>query len=285
VEPEICPPSSARVIRATSVDVVWVLGVERLFQLLGAVQVELLLRLHKAKKKFIWSKGAKEAMEGSDFTASIEFHSLLKILLISPVRMEVFSEETCGRLRLAKIMNAFMGRFGVPSAFNDCDVSDALGSSVRNKRTSGHCLLGKNLMGSFLLLTIHVRLMFAGIWVLQVALPVVRGGIWIALAKGGVARERVQFHTDRGLQGLLREIFEAAHFSALFNYFNTAIESEDGGDWTGTSIETWVVFCNFGDDGGRRIEGGAVVWADSNGRGDDRAAAAVSESGWQRAPV
>lgn len=49
----------------------------------------------------------------------IEFHSLLRILLISPVRIIWFAAETCGRRLRAKIMNAFMGRFGVPSVLRD----------------------------------------------------------------------------------------------------------------------------------------------------------------------
>ena len=45
------------------------------------------------------------------------FHSLLRILLTSPVRIIWFAADICGRRFRAKIMNAFMGRFGVPSAF------------------------------------------------------------------------------------------------------------------------------------------------------------------------
>jgi hypothetical protein len=51
-------------------------------------------------------------------TGGIEFHSLLRILLISPVRIDWFSAETCGRRRRAKIIKAFIGRLGVPSAFS-----------------------------------------------------------------------------------------------------------------------------------------------------------------------
>jgi hypothetical protein len=50
-------------------------------------------------------------------------HSLLRILLISPVRIDWFAAETCGRRRRANIMNAFIGLFGVPSAFSVCDVN------------------------------------------------------------------------------------------------------------------------------------------------------------------
>lgn len=46
-------------------------------------------------------------------------HSRDRILLISPVRMAWFAAETCGLLRLAKIMNAFIGRRGVPSVLRD----------------------------------------------------------------------------------------------------------------------------------------------------------------------
>jgi len=52
------------------------------------------------------------------FTGGIDTHSLLRILLISPVRIDWFCADTCGRLRRANIMKAFMGRFGVPSALS-----------------------------------------------------------------------------------------------------------------------------------------------------------------------
>jgi hypothetical protein len=55
---------------------------------------------------------------------SIAFHSLLRILLISPVRIIWFAAETSGRLFLANIMKAFMGLLGVPSAFNDCEINE-----------------------------------------------------------------------------------------------------------------------------------------------------------------
>lgn len=88
---------------------------------------------------------------GSQFiiTACMVFHSLLRILLISPVRIEWFAAETCGRRRRANIMNAFIGLFGVPSAFSVCDVSvefssEALLSGLRcciGERTDHRCPL------------------------------------------------------------------------------------------------------------------------------------------------
>ena len=59
----------------------------------------------------------------------METHSLLSNLLISPVLIAWFSEETCGRLRRAKIINAFIGRLGVPSALRVWEVKAALASS------------------------------------------------------------------------------------------------------------------------------------------------------------
>lgn len=67
---------------------------------------------------------------GERLTGGIEFHSLLRILLISPVRMDWFSAESCGRRLRAKIMNAFIGRFGVPSALSVCAVK-LVSSSAR----------------------------------------------------------------------------------------------------------------------------------------------------------
>jgi len=52
-------------------------------------------------------------------TMSIAFHSLLRILLISPVRIIWLAADTSGLRLRAKIMNAFIGRFGVPSASRD----------------------------------------------------------------------------------------------------------------------------------------------------------------------
>ena len=63
------------------------------------------------------------------FTLGIETHSLLNNLLISPVLIAWFSVETCGRLRRAKIINAFIGRLGVPSALRVWEVKAALASS------------------------------------------------------------------------------------------------------------------------------------------------------------
>ena len=60
-------------------------------------------------------------MEG--LTRFIEVHSLLRILLISPVRIIWFAAETWGLLLRANIMNAFMGRLGVPSALRVCAVN------------------------------------------------------------------------------------------------------------------------------------------------------------------
>lgn len=60
---------------------------------------------------------------------SIEFHSLLRILLTSPVRIIWFAADIWGRRFLAKIMNAFMGRLGVPSALRVWDVRAWYGSS------------------------------------------------------------------------------------------------------------------------------------------------------------
>lgn len=54
---------------------------------------------------------------------SMVFHSLLRSLLISPVRIIWFSADTCGRRLRAKIMKAFMGLFGVPSELRVCAVS------------------------------------------------------------------------------------------------------------------------------------------------------------------
>jgi len=54
----------------------------------------------------------------------MDVHSLERIFEISPVRIDWFSDETWGRRRRAKIMNAFMGRFGVPSALRVWEVSE-----------------------------------------------------------------------------------------------------------------------------------------------------------------
>lgn len=71
----------------------------------------------------------KQSITYVPITEGIVTHSLLSILLISPVRIAWFSAETCGRLRRANIMNAFIGRFGVPSALRVCDVNAVFGSS------------------------------------------------------------------------------------------------------------------------------------------------------------
>ena len=89
-----------------------VFRIERVFELFGLFKVELFFMLeayeNELRAKQIWGV----------FTAGIETHSLLNNLLISPVPslIALFSEETCGRLRRAKIINAFIGRLGVPSA-------------------------------------------------------------------------------------------------------------------------------------------------------------------------
>lgn len=57
-------------------------------------------------------------------------HSLLRILLISPVRIAWFSAETWGLRLRAKIINAFIGRFGVPSAFSVWLVSASESSKI-----------------------------------------------------------------------------------------------------------------------------------------------------------
>ena len=55
---------------------------------------------------------------------SIAFHSLLRILLISPVRIIWFAADTSGLRFRANIMKAFIGRLGVPSALRDCAISE-----------------------------------------------------------------------------------------------------------------------------------------------------------------
>lgn len=70
-------------------------------------------------------------------TSGICVHSLESILLISPVRMLWFAAESWGRRRRAKIMNAFMGRFGVPSALRVWAMSAALGSASSRRYVSG----------------------------------------------------------------------------------------------------------------------------------------------------
>jgi hypothetical protein len=50
---------------------------------------------------------------------SIAFHSMLRILLISPVRIIWLAADTSGLRFRAKIMKAFRGRLGVPSALRD----------------------------------------------------------------------------------------------------------------------------------------------------------------------
>jgi hypothetical protein len=57
-------------------------------------------------------------------------HSFERTLEISPVRSAAFVAEISGRRLRAKIMNAFIGRLGVPSALSVCAVSGAVGSSA-----------------------------------------------------------------------------------------------------------------------------------------------------------
>lgn len=73
-------------IRAPTIDIVGILGIESFFQFLGSVEVKLFfgLILVRIEEMIIMIK----------LTAGIEFHSLLRILLISPVRIDWFSEET-----------------------------------------------------------------------------------------------------------------------------------------------------------------------------------------------
>ena len=47
---------------------------------------------------------------------SIAYHSLLRILLISPVHIIWFMVDTSGLRLRAKTIKVFMGRLGVPSA-------------------------------------------------------------------------------------------------------------------------------------------------------------------------
>ena len=55
---------------------------------------------------------------------------------MSPVRIIELAAEIWGRRFLAKIMKAFMGRFGVPSALRVWDVSARWGSSARTSGAS-----------------------------------------------------------------------------------------------------------------------------------------------------
>lgn len=115
-----------RVVGPSSVDIVRIAAVERLFEMFRLVEVELLVVLVGMT---CLRHGMGKERKGL-LTGAILFHSLLRILLISPVRIDWFSAETWGRRLRAKIMNAFIGRFGVPSAFNVCEVKDEPDSSV-----------------------------------------------------------------------------------------------------------------------------------------------------------
>ena len=120
----------ARVVRPSAVDVVGILGIEVVLQLLGLVEVELLLRLECGAWR-VSMRAREKVQAGCIQTISIEFHSLLRILLTSPVRIIWLAAEIWGLRLRAKIMNAFMGRLGVPSALSVCDVSAWYGSSAR----------------------------------------------------------------------------------------------------------------------------------------------------------
>jgi hypothetical protein len=56
---------------------------------------------------------------------SIAFHSLLIILLISPVRIIWLAADTSGLRFREKIMKAFRGRLGVPSALRDWAIRES----------------------------------------------------------------------------------------------------------------------------------------------------------------
>lgn len=149
----VCASFPARVVRSPAVHVVRVLRVEVVLQLLRLVEVELLLVLlsfvdfefrvflkssHESKdqkERIREEKSQTKERRESQYivqsindakshlrTMGIEFHSLLRILLISPVRIIWFAAETCGLRLRAKIMNAFIGRLGVPSELSDCVV-------------------------------------------------------------------------------------------------------------------------------------------------------------------
>ena len=115
VRGHIWPALLTRIVRSPPVNIVGVFGVEGFLQTLGLIKIKLFVRLERAGKY----SSRKGAPLSDLFTISIEFHSLLNILLISPVRMVWLAAETWGRLRRAKIMNAFMGRRGVPSELSD----------------------------------------------------------------------------------------------------------------------------------------------------------------------
>ncbi len=131
----------ARVVRPPTVDIVGIFRVEVVLQLLGLVEVELLLRLICTNEKWFANEhscaGKDDDHAEHKQTISIEFHSLLRILLTSPVRIIWLAAEIWGRRFRAKIMNAFIGRFGVPSAFNVWDVRAWYGSSRKVRGAAG----------------------------------------------------------------------------------------------------------------------------------------------------
>jgi hypothetical protein len=93
------------------------------------VEIELFVSLESEKRCV---EPEKKRIEQGRLTMGMVLHSRLSILLISPVRMDWFAADTWGLRRLAKIMKAFMGRFGVPSWLRDWEVNAACSSSSGN---------------------------------------------------------------------------------------------------------------------------------------------------------
>lgn len=70
------------VVGPSPINVVGIFGVKRFFQTFSLVEIKLLVSLKKIQVKLV------EGIPRTDLlTMSMEFHSLLNILLISPVRM------------------------------------------------------------------------------------------------------------------------------------------------------------------------------------------------------
>ena len=117
-------PTFPWIVGSSTINVVGIFRIKGVLELFSLFKIELFFMLEayenrpRAKKKKI-----------RIVTVGIATHSLLNNLLISPVLIAWFSEETCGRLRRAKIMNAFIGRLGVPSALSVWDVKAVLASS------------------------------------------------------------------------------------------------------------------------------------------------------------
>lgn len=125
----------ATVVGTTAVDVVGILLVKVFLEFLRLVEVKLLLGLG-------WNMSTKGGLDcmrrgAALLTIPMVFHSRERIFEISPVRIIWFAALTCGRRRRAKIMKAFMGRFGVPSALRACERSEALSSSGTALRRAG----------------------------------------------------------------------------------------------------------------------------------------------------